>query len=33
MLLKYPGTFKPLPKKPNAKIVSVTIGSETMNIK
>lgn len=32
MWFKYPETFKPLPKQPDAKIVSITIGSTTMRI-
>nr|UVY63187.1 MAG: hypothetical protein [Bacteriophage sp.] len=32
MWFKYPETFKPLPKQPDAKIVSITIGGATMKI-
>lgn len=32
MWFKYPETFKPLPKQPDAKIVSITIGVTTMKI-
>lgn len=32
MWFKYPEIFKPLPKQPDAKIVSITIGDTTMKI-
>jgi hypothetical protein len=32
MWFKYPETFKSLPKQPDAKIVSITIGGATMKI-
>lgn len=32
MWLKYPETFRPLPKQQDAKIVSITIGGATMKI-
>lgn len=33
MWFKYPETFKPSPKQPDANIVSITIGDKTMRIK
>ena len=32
MWFKYPETFKPLPKQPDAKIVSITICGATIKI-